>query len=77
MKEVLTPKKNNERRSLRKSARQVKMATALLLIMSIAKTEIPVNVKRVKLPPMSKFKGDPEEKDNVIDNVNCGSPNSC
>ena len=34
MKEVLTPKKNNERRSLRKSARQVKMTTALLLIMS-------------------------------------------
>ena len=57
-------KKNNERRSLRKSARQVNMATALLLIISIAEAQIPVNVKRVKLPLLSKFKGDPEEEDN-------------
>ena len=26
--------------------------------------QIPVNVKRVKLPPMSKFKGNTEEEDN-------------
>ena len=56
MKEVLTPKKNNERRSLRKSARQVKMIKALLLIMS--------RLKRLKFIVMSKCKGDPEEEDN-------------